>query len=158
MALIRWDPRRKEVDPFRSLRRDVEHAFEDVFRGWLKPWPSRGGVPFESSPFIPSVDLKETDQEFILTAEIPGVEKGEIEVNITNDAVTVRGERKQKAEGKRGSYYLMESSFGSFQRVVPLPKEVLADEAKATLKEGVLTVTLPKWASAVGKGIRITVD
>ena len=156
MALIRWEPRSRQLDPFRNLREEVDRIFDDFFRSWSRPWsgwlePTRAG-------FVPSVDLKETDEEFIITAEVPGVSKDELDVTITEDSVTLRGERREEKEHKEGDYHYRETSYGSFQRVIPLPGEVVADKAKAKLKDGVLTLVLPKAQPARSKGVQIEVE
>ncbi|RMG96386.1 MAG: Hsp20/alpha crystallin family protein [Candidatus Dadabacteria bacterium] len=157
MALIKWEPKSKQVDPFRSLRQEVDRIFDDFFRSWSRPWGA--GLPaLAEGGFVPSVDLKETDKEFVLTAEVPGVSKDELDVTITEDSVTIRGERKAEKEEKNENYHYRETAYGSFQRVVPLPAEVVPDKAKAKLKDGVLTLTLPKAEPAKPKGVKVKVE
>jgi len=104
------------------------------------------------------VDLKETEKEFVLTAEVPGMQKDQLDVNIMEESVTIRGERQEEKETKEQSYYYKESSYGSFQRVVPLPARILADKAKAKLKDGVLTLNLPKAEPSKSKAVKIKVE
>lgn len=155
MALVKWEPKRTQLDPFRNLRDEVDRLFEDFGRGWPRPW----GVGWPSAPeaFSPAVNLQETPKEYVITAEVPGFPKDRLEINVTEDAVTIRGERKEEKESKEGGYHLRESSSGSFQRVLALPGAVLADQAKAKLEDGVLTLTLPKAAPKESKGVRIKV-
>ncbi|MDW7712234.1 MAG: Hsp20/alpha crystallin family protein [Deferrisomatales bacterium] len=157
MALIKWEPRYGELEPVRSLRQEVDRLFEDFFRGWPRPWAGSLLGQAEAA-YAPSIDLRETDKELVLTAEVPGLRKEDVDVNIQEQSVTIRGERKEEKETKEQSYYYRESSFGSFQRVVPLPVPVAAEKAKAKLKDGVLTLTLPKAEPSKPKGVTIKVD
>jgi HSP20 family protein len=156
MALIQWEPRR-ELEPFRGLREEVDRLFESFFRGWPGRWSTQGTVSSEGK-FVPSVNLKENDKEFVLTAELPGLQKDELDVNITDDAVAIKGERKEEKEQKEKSYYFKESSHGTFQRVIPLPDKVEAEKAKAKLKDGVLTLTLPKAEPSKRNAVQIDVE
>lgn len=156
MALVKWEPRR-ELEPVRSLRQEVDRLFEDFFRGWPKPWSSGWFAPAEGA-FTPSIDLRETEKDFILTAEVPGLQKEDVDVNIMEQSVTIRGERKQEKETKEQDYHYRETSFGSFQRVVPLPAPIKADEARAKLKDGVLTLTLPKAEPSKPRGVKVKVE
>jgi len=157
MALIKWEPRLGELQPVRGLRQEVDRLFDEFFRGWPKPWTG-GLLPQEEGAFAPVVDLKETEKEFVLTAEVPGMQKDQLDVNIMEESVTIRGERQEEKETKEQSYYYKESSYGSFQRVVPLPARILADKAKAKLKDGVLTLNLPKAEPSKSKAVKIKVE
>lgn len=157
MALVKWEPRSGEIGPVRSLRQEVDRLFEDFFRGWPKPWTG-GWATQEEGAFAPAVDLKETEKEFVLTAEVPGLQKDDLDVNIMAESVTIRGERREEKESKEQSYYYKESSYGSFQRVIPLPAPILAEKAKAKLKDGVLSLTLPKAEPSKSKAIKIKVE
>lgn len=158
MALIPWEPRRRELEPFRGLRDEVDRLFEDFFRGWARPpWSARGLAPAQGE-FSPNVDLKETEKEFTLTAELPGLTKEELDVTIAQDSITLKGERREEKESREGSYHYRETSYGSFQRVIPLPGEIKADKAKATLKDGVLTLTLPKAEPSKATHVKVKVE
>ncbi len=157
MALIKWEPRYGELEPVRSLRQEVDRLFEDFFRGWPRPWAGSMLTTAEGA-FAPTIALRETEKDLVLTAEVPGLQKEDVDVNILEQSVTIRGERKEEKETKEQNYHYRESSFGSFQRVVPLPVPVVAEKAKATLKDGVLTLTLPKAEPSKPKGVKIKVD
>jgi HSP20 family protein len=155
MALIH---RGRGLEPFRGLRDEVDRLFEDFFRGWGRsPWVGRGLVT-AGQEFLPSVDLREGVQEFTVTAEIPGLSKEELNVTITEDSVTLKGERKEESEKEKASYHYKETAYGAFQRVIPLPAKIKPDEAKARLKDGVLTLTLPKAEASKGKQVTVTVE
>jgi HSP20 family protein len=156
MALIKWESRGKELSPFRSLREEVDRVFDDFFRGWPSPW--RAGWPTAEQEFVPTVSLKETEKEFVLTAEVPGISKEGLDVAITEDSVTIKGERKEEKETREESYHYKESTYGTFERVIPLPSAILADKAKAKLKDGVLSLTLPKSEVSKIKEIKVKVE
>jgi len=141
-----WD------QPFVELRKATDRLFEDFPRGFR--WPVTGREsPWGLSTNIsgtnwPRVDMDETDEEIRITAELPGVDKDDIGVSVTDDRITIRGEKKAQEEKKERGYYKLERSYGSFQRSLYLPCEVESDRVDASFKDGVLTVTLPKSAAA----------
>ncbi len=157
MALVKWQPRRNDPDPFQSLRQVVDRLFEDACRGvprrWTPTWVTASGAGF-----IPNVDVKETAHEYVVTVEVPGLRPEDLDVHITADTITIKGERKEEQENKRESYYYRESSVGSFQRVIPLPGPVVAEKAAAQLKDGVLTLTLPKAEPSKLTGVKVKVE
>lgn len=151
-SLIPWRrgerrvPIRREEHPLQILQRDMNRLFDEFFRGWgLSPFRL-----FEEGwdVFSPRVDVVETDKEIKVTAELPGMDENDIEISLSQDVLTISGEKKEEEEYKGRNYYRMERSYGSFQRSIPLPCEVDSDKAEATFKRGVLTVTLPKTAAA----------
>lgn len=146
---------RDEDHPFYSLQRQMNSLFDDFFTGFdLTPRSlSRGGF----GAFIPSVDVKESDRDFTIRAELPGVEEKDIEVNVAGDTVTIRGEKKEEKEDKGKNYYYMERSYGSFNRVIPLATETDANKAQASFKNGVLNITIPKNQSAKAKEIKVPI-
>lgn len=160
MALVKWEPKRRELEPFRGLRDEVDRLFEEFFRGWPRPfapaWPARGAESGQGE-FWPTVNLKETNDEFVLTAELPGLEKKELNLSLTEDSVTLKGERRAEKETKEENYHYQETSFGTFERVVALPGRIKPAEATAKLKDGVLTLTLPKAEETKKREIRIEV-
>jgi len=110
---------RADLDqPFYSLQKEMNNLFDSFFRGF-DPAP-RGFSGRFSEAFSPSIDVKENDKEFIIKAELPGVEEKDIDVTVTGDSVTIRGEKKEEKEDKDKNYYYMERSYGSFCRVIPL--------------------------------------
>lgn len=139
--------------PFIELRKATDRLFEDFFRGFRGQLPVKWN-PWELTPDIfgidgwPRVDMSETDEEVKVTAELPGVEKDNIDISVTDDRITIRGQKEEKEEKRKRGYYQMERSFGSFQRSFMLPCEVESDQVDASFKDGVLSVTLPKSAAA----------
>ena len=132
-------------DPFSSLHREMNRVFEDFARSFdLTPWSG-----WEGEGFRPRTDVRETDDSVLVTAEIPGLEDKDFEINLTEDLLTLKGEKRHEHEEKeKGEVRRVERSYGSFQRTIPLPCEVVADKATAEYRNGVLTVTLPKAPSA----------
>ncbi len=144
--------RREDEHPFALLRREIDSMFDNFFRGFdMEPLEGRLGA------FSPRVDMTENDKEIKITAELPGMDEKDIEVSLNKDALTIRGEKKEEKEQKGRDYYRMERSYGSFSRTISLPVEVETDRIEARLKKGVLTVTLPKTASAVKETKKISV-
>ena len=146
---------RENDHPFYSLQHRMNSLFDDFFSG-LDIAP-RGFSSRSFGGFIPSVDVKESDKDFTIRAELPGVEEKDIEVTLTNDAVTIKGEKKEEKEDKGKNYYYMERSYGSFNRVIPLAVETEANKAQASFKNGVLNITIPKSASAKAKGTKVPI-
>lgn len=148
-------PIRRESDPVAALRQEMDRVFEDFGRSFGLDWPAWGGESWAS--FSPSVDVDETDAEVRVTAELPGVEEKDFELSLEGDVLTLRGEKQREHEEERGGWYRSERSYGRFERHVPLPSEVQADQARAEFRKGVLTVTLPKSPEARRRRIPIPV-
>jgi HSP20 family protein len=104
---------------------------------------------------MPSMDVSETDKEIEITTELPGLEEKDIQLNVADDVLTVRGEKKNEREESEKDYHLVERSYGSFVRSVQLPTGVNAEGIKAVMSKGVLKVTVPKPAPAQSKKIDI---
>lgn len=118
-------------------------------RNWPPGFISRGG---------PVIDLEETDDNVIVTAELPGLNKSDFNVEVDGRRLILRGERKASHEEKGRTYHYSECAYGAFYRAVPLPCEVEVDKSKAKYKKGVLTVTLPKTAEAKARTTRVKVN
>jgi HSP20 family protein len=144
--------RREQSEPVRSLQNDINRAFDNFWRGFDLPSTSSSW-----SLSMPSVDVSETDKEIEVTAELPGMDEKDIDVSLAEGVLTIRGEKKSEVEKKEKDYYLQERTFGSVERVVPLPDAVDLDSANATFKNGVLTVKLAKRPEAMAATKRIAV-
>jgi HSP20 family protein len=139
---------RKEVnmnrgwfDPFSELdrlHRELDRMFDESFRPALPAGRDRMGVEF------PAVNVRETDKEVIIEAQLPGVTSKDLQVNVTEDHFSLRGERKSETETKDENFIRREYSYGSFAREVALPTPVKVEEADASLKNGLLTIRVPK--------------
>ncbi len=116
------------------------------------------------APTMASADFRQSlprpldrGKEFTIRAELPGVEEKDIEVTVTNDTVTIKGEKKEEKEDKSKNYYYMERSYGSFNRVIPLSSETDANKSEASFKNGVLNITVPKNQTAKAKGTKVPI-
>lgn len=144
--------RREEYNPFALLRQEMNTLFDNFFRGFeVEPFMGR----FRG--FSPDVDIKESEKEIKVAAELPGMDDKDIDISLTRDSLTIKGEKKEEKEDKGKDYYRMERSYGSFSRTIPLPVEVDVDKVKAEFKKGVLTVTLPKTPKAIKETKKIPV-
>jgi HSP20 family protein len=138
-------------DPFRMMDRfatEIDRVFDDVLgRGWLTPrfggnWlrsPSRR----ELEAWLPDIEIFRRNNELVIRADLPGLTKDDIKVDVTENRITLQGERKREQEEEKGGVYRSERSYGSFYREIPLPEGTVADQAKATFKDGVLEITMP---------------
>ncbi len=154
MAIERWRPGRSLMrGPFRELgrmEREVEDLFGRFFRDW--PFPRLFG---EGRGVAPAVDLLDKKDAVVLRADLPGLDQKDIEVSVEEGLLTIRGERKGEEAVKEEDYYCCERWAGSFERSLTLPAGVDAEKIKATFKQGVLEVRLPKVEKAKGKKIEI---
>ena len=136
-------------NPFMSLQREIDRLFDDFTRGF--PAFSSGGA----AEMLPSVDVTENDKQIEITAELPGLEDKDVQVNFADNVLTIRGEKKAEKEEKDKTYRLVERSYGSFVRSLELPAGVNADAIKASIDKGVLKVTVPKPVPAQVKKIDV---
>jgi len=132
-SLIRWEPAREMM----TLREAMDHLFDDAF---TRPLLHRNGDAWG----LPAIDMYQTDNEVVLKASVPGVKPDEVQISVTGDLLTVKGETKEKSEVTERAYHIREQRWGAFERSIRLPVEVKSDEAKADFEDGVLTITLPK--------------
>ena len=148
MALIRWAPK--------SGRRDVLH-FNDEFDRWFDGLDG-GGRSGPLAGFEPAIDIEETQDAFVLRADLPGVSEKDIKVSMVNDKLTIRGERKRVKSNTDGSVHRVERVHGSFERSFKLGTAVRNDKIKANYKDGVLEIRLPKVEEAKEREIEIRTD
>ncbi|HEC79287.1 MAG TPA: Hsp20/alpha crystallin family protein [candidate division WOR-3 bacterium] len=142
--LIRWEPFRDLV----SLRDDFDRLLENFF----------GRGPIEKEEFwAPVMDVVESNGNIEVKAELPGMKKEDIKVTVKDNILSVSGERKQEKETKDKTFHRIERYYGKFCRSIELPSEVDPDKVKATYKDGVLNITLPKPESAKPKQIEVEV-
>ena len=149
MAIVRW------WDPMRDLagiQDKMNQIFEDTFtRGRGREEGLTGGM------WTPAVDIYETDANVVVKAELPGVQKDQVGVEVKDGVLTLRGERKYEKEVKEENFHRIERSYGTFQRSFSLPTTVDQEKISATMKDGVLEVSLPKREAAKPKQISVTV-
>ncbi|KPK63356.1 hypothetical protein AMJ83_07230 [candidate division WOR_3 bacterium SM23_42] len=139
-----WEPFRDLV----SMRDDMDRLFETFF----------GTQPQGMDDFWrPAIDIEENNGNLMVRAEIPGMTKEDIKVSVQEDLLTISGERKQENETKDKTYHRIERCYGKFRRMIRLPAQVDADKVKASYKDGVLNVTLPKPESLKPKHIDVEI-
>jgi HSP20 family protein len=140
----------ESLHPVLSLHREMNRLFDDVFRGFgdSRPFAGRSGWP--------SMDVEETDKEYRVTAELPGLEERDVEVLLQDGLLTVRGEKKLESENRNRTY--SERFYGRFERQITLDRDVDDSAVAATFKNGVLTVTVPKSVRAVERSKRIPIN
>lgn len=140
--LTRWEPAREMM----TLREAMDRLFDDAF---TRPLSIRDGWS------APAIDMYQTDDEIVVKASLPGFKADDVQINITGDVLTLRGEMKHEEEKKEKAWHLREQRWGSFERSVALPTDVVADRANADFENGVLTITLPKAEEAKPKTIMV---
>lgn len=140
--ISRWDPVREMV----GMRELMDRAFDDFF--------SRGPVRYEGYGVV-NLDMAQTDDNVIIHAAIPGVKPEDIDISVTGDTLTIRGEIREDEELKEKNYHVRELHYGSFARSVLLPSQVVADKAKAEFENGILKLTLPKVEEIKPKTINV---
>lgn len=150
----------RALSPFEAMDRLMDQMFEGYFpRGWLRPfrmeWPSwsESMAPFEGK--TPKVDVIDRDNEVVVKAELPGVDKKDVDVSVTHNTVTIKGTTSHEEKEEKGNFYRCEMSRGAYARTVMLPSDVDESKAKAKFKDGVLELTVPKVAKAKRKTIKV---
>lgn len=138
-----WNDKGGRGDPLHVLRKQMD----DVFADWASAWP-RTGLASATTAFEPSIDVSETDKAIIVKADLPGVEQKDLDVALSGNRLTIKGEKKSEVEEKKDekgcTYHRIERSYGAFQRAMTLPFDIDPSKVDAAFKDGVLTVTLPK--------------
>lgn len=143
--ITRWEPAREMM----SLREAMNRMFEDAF---LRPgWFGLG----ESAASLVAVDMYETDDHLVIKATVPGIKPEDIDVTVTGDLLTVKGEFKSEEKTEKRNYLRQERRYGSFCRQISLPTGVDTNKAKATFENGLLTLELPKAESVKAKSIKV---
>jgi len=140
--LIRWEPAREMM----SLRDAMDRLFDDAF---TRP------LSLKDAWSVPAIDMYQTDDEIVVKAALPGIKADEVQINITGEVLTLKGEVKHEEEKKEKAWHIREQRYGSFERSVVLPTDVVADKAKADFENGILTITLPKAEEVKPKVISI---
>lgn len=154
-SLAPWRP----FSELSRLEREMERMFEDLWGRRMRPlWPERWWPRFGVEMSAPAVDVYEDKDEIVAKAELPGVEKDNIEVSVSNHFLTIKGEKKKEEEVKEEDYYRAERSYGAFVRTLELPTDIQTDKIKAAFKNGVLEIRMPKTEEAKKKEIKVKVD
>jgi HSP20 family protein len=144
----------------RQMTEDMDRMFDRFFGDVGFPRRGFGLDLFRGAgemTWRPKVEAYQKDDKFIIRAELPGVAREDVNVDVSDDAVTIRGERKHEQQEEREGFYHSEWSYGSFVRTIPLPEDALVDDAEATFRDGVLKITIPAPPSGVRQGRRVEV-
>jgi len=144
-----------EIMPFRA-RRELENLRREMDRLWESFFGERALEPAET--WFPALDVTETKDNIVVKAELPGIDPKDVEISLSGNVLTIKGEKKQEKEEKDENYHLVERRYGSFLRSIKLPVEVQEDKIEASCKNGVLKVVLPKSEKAKKKEIKIKVE
>ena len=156
MAMEHWRPfgTADRWEPFRNMS-DIQGEVNRLFESFL-------GRPMVAAPtmraWVPAVDMHETKDALVLTVEVPGVSEKDVTVSMTGDLLSIKGERRVADEARDQQYLHSERVFGHFERLIQLPFDVQADQVKATYRDGVLQVTLPKAEELKPREIKIDIQ
>ncbi len=146
----------RALSPFEDMEQLLENFFR---RGWMRPFhwegPSWRNLTASLENRLPRVDVVDRAEEVVVRAEVPGVDKENLDVSLTDNTITIKGSTSHEEKEERGDYYRSEMSRGSFARTIPLPADVDGSKAKATFKDGILEVTVPKVAIAKRRTIKV---
>jgi HSP20 family protein len=145
MALVRWDPTREVA----SLQGEMNRLFSSFF-----DMPGDGGGS-NVRRWVPAMDLVETDEQFVLKADLPGMTEGDVSIEVERNVLTISGERKTEHEARHEGYYRIERATGAFSRALTLPDGVDAEAVTASFDNGVLEVRIPKPAQAKPRRVQI---
>ena len=166
--LARREPlaRQTPVDLFERFADEVDRIFEDFGfgRAGLTPRARRSplqslwrGSAAETETWAPEIEVFHRGNDLVVRADLPGLTKDDVKVDVTDDRIIIQGERKREHEEEREGVYRSERVYGSFYRVIPLPEGAITDQAKATFKDGVLEVTMPAPPEEVRRGRRLEI-
>jgi HSP20 family protein len=145
-SLIPSTNRLRITEPFGSLYSDFDRMVGELGRSF---------PAFRSTDVMPRLDVSETDQAIEITAELPGLEEKDVEIDFTDDVLTIKGEKKSEKEEKEQNRYISERTYGSFLRSIQLPSGIDPAKIEASIDKGVLTVKVPKPAPTISKKIEI---
>jgi HSP20 family protein len=150
LPIRRQDTQTKYADPFTQIRQEIDKVFDSAFKGLGFPSIGSGRElsPIAQTDWLkPTLDIGASDKEYTVSVELPGVNEKEIQIELVNDTLKIKGEKKQQKEEKERNYYRMERSYGSFQRTLSLPEDADQDDIKAVYKNGVMNITIPRKAA-----------
>jgi HSP20 family protein len=145
----------RTMTPFDEMDRMMNRFFR---RGWMRPWRFEWPTFPEmemSEMKVPSVDVVDRENEVVVKAEVPGVDKKDLDISVGEDSVTIKGETHHEEKEEKGDYYRREISSGSFSRTVPLPATVDGAKAKANFHDGMLELTIPKVEKAKRHNVKV---
>lgn len=137
--------------PMVQLHDEIDRLFDGMFRGMMNPWDfdflPRGAVSSrgaEDAAVLPRLDVSSDEKAYTVSAELPGVKPEDVKLEVRDNALVLHGEKKEETREEKKNYYVSERSYGSFERVLTLPDDAVVDEIKASHKDGVLSITIPR--------------
>lgn len=137
--------RQANEQPFFALQHRMNRMFDDFFRGFdIEPF----GEFEKQATFMPQINISEDEKEIVVTADLPGIDEKDLDISITKDVLTIKGEKKTETEDKKKNYHRIERSYGSFSRSIAMPEGIEEGKIEAELKKGVLKILIPKSAAA----------
>lgn len=154
----------RDQHPVLQLHQQIDRLFDDVFSTFGMPslnssFPRQAGSAMTPSGiYRPQVDVSGDEKQYEITLDVPGLSEGDLAIEVKGDVLTVRGEKEEKHEQKDKQFYRVERSYGSFQRTLSLPRDANADDIQARLKDGVLTLTIPRNPSEQADVKRISIS
>jgi len=146
MHLVRWEPFREMT----GMRQAMDRMFEGNIVRPVRYRPENGGGGFK-------IDMYQTEDSVVVKASLPGITPEEMDISVTGDVITIRGEHKEEQEIKEEAYLRKEQSYGSFCRAITVPVDVTSDKAEAVFENGIMTLTLPKAEEAKTRSIKVEV-
>ena len=149
--LMPWSRRETTPERYRHLRDEMNDMFSSIFSGF----PSFFGGTTPTEDWLPAIDVKDDEKTVTICAEIPGVDRKDVKIEIHDNVLTLRGEKKEEKKEEKDNWYRRETIYGTFARSVSLPSNVDASKAEAAMDNGVLTIKLPKTEQPRAKQIEI---
>ena len=150
------------LDAMRRMSDELDRTFDRILSGWGLPTMFRDrrrwGTEAGEAMWMPRIEVFQRNDTFVVRADLPGLKKDDVEVNITDDAIVLQGQRRDEREQHEGGIYHSERSYGHFYRAIPLPEGVISDRAEATFENGVLEIRVPSPPAEVRKGRKIEID
>jgi HSP20 family protein len=153
--------REQSRSPFDMFADEMSRLFDEFgfARGLLgRSWSLRPRRHEALETWTPQIELSQQNNELVVRADLPGLKKEDVNIDVSDEAITISGERRQETESESGGLYRSERSYGSFYRTIPLPKGTIGDQAKATFKDGVLEIRVPAPPEQVTRGRRIEIQ
>lgn len=143
------------IYPVNQLHREIDRLFDEAFRGFPSVFHGHREWPEEAAILLsPSLDIKESEDNYLISVEVPGVAKEDVDIQIEGNRLTIRGEKKQEKKQEKENYRCVERHYGSFERTLSLPQDANTDSINASFRDGVLTIDIKRHAKSASKESR----
>ena len=149
LPIKRQESQSQYADPFLQIRQEIDRIFDTAFSGFCFPSMGLGRelTPMAQTDWLkPILDIGASDKEYTISIKLPGVDENEVQLELINETLKIKGEKKQQKKEKEKNYYRMERSYGSFQRVLSLPEDADQNNINAVYKNGIMEITIPRKA------------